>query len=421
MNVRSTIVFLVPLTLALALGGLASGCDDGADAAHPPAKAAQEHDHGEEKEHAGEVRLTPQAIERFGIRIDTAKTMIPKASFTAPARLGYNLEKMAHITPAVQGRVADIKARLGDRVQAGDVLLSIESPELGRLQSDYLAQRASAASAEPLVEIARAAYERGHDLHTQSGGLSLAEVQRRKGELAAARGQLLAAQAAVAAARNNLLLHGMSRRQIERLAATGHVNPRYDVTAPIAGEVIDREVTLGELVEPAGRKLMVLADLGALWALVDVPEARLADVGLGTPVILEVGAFAQRTFTGKVAYIAPLVNEATRSSRLRVVVSNEQGILRPGMFAHASISTPARQQVLAIPADAVMTVQGQPAVFVPVPDEPNTFARRTVVTGARIGGFIPILSGLSAGEAIVTSGAFILKAELGKAGVEHHH
>ena len=116
------------------------------------------------------------------------------------------------------------------------------------------------------------------------------------------------------------------------------------------------------------------------------------------------------------------MDPGSRTARLRVEMDNPDGNLRPGTFAMAQVG-PNRPSdtTLALPADAVMTVEGESSVFVPVAGERNTFARKPVTVGRRIGDQIPVLAGLEEGDEVVISGGYILKADLGKAGAEHVH
>ena len=431
---------LLTLLLGAATTALSAGCDDTADgqadgASTRPVVGQDEHDdhdhegeehadEGEGEEHADEVRLTEEAVRQYGVVVGQPERRPLSQTVVAPARVGFDVERMAHVGSLVQGRVSEIRAKLGDRVEAGDILLVIDSPELGRLQSEFLAARSSAEAAKPAVTLARQSYERAQQLFDETeGGISLTEVQRRQAELAAAEREQIAADADLAATRNAMRLHGMTDEAIDQLAASGKVNPAYEVRAPIAGQVVEREVTPGELVGPDDESLLVLADLSTVWVLADVAEAKLATLGVGSPASLDVPAMPGRTFEGTVTYVSPLVSEGTRTARLRVEVPNPDGLLRPGMFARAALG-PADgggEPVLSLPADAVMTVEGEPSVFVPVEGEPNTFARRAVSVGPRVGGFLPILSGIKEGQPVVIAGTFILKAEIGKAGAAHEH
>src|SRR4029453_7633884 len=137
--------------------------------------------------------------------------------------------------------------RLGSDVKPGDPLVVVESPELGVAQSDYLIKRTAAETKASPVDLAKAALDRAQNLYQSSQGITLTEVQRREAEHKAAIAALKSAQAEAIAAENHLHLLGMTQEQVEALAASGEVHPRFTIVAPIAGQVVQREVTLGEL------------------------------------------------------------------------------------------------------------------------------------------------------------------------------
>ena len=126
---------------------------------------------------------------------------------------------------------------------------------------------------------------------------------------------------------------------------------------------------------------------------------------------------------GGVSFVSHTVDPATRTAKVRIEVENKNGELRPGMFGTVEIvgGGDTGQALLAVPDGAVQTVEGGPAVFVPVPGEENTFAKRAVTVGKAVGGWVPVLSGLKEGEPVVVSGSFVLKADLGKSGAAHEH
>ena len=397
-----------------------SGHDDHDDHAHGD---EDDDEHGDE--HTDEVTLTAEAIETYGVEVAAVEARALSAVVTAPARVGFDTEAMAHVGSLVAGRVAEINAKLGDRVEIGDVLLVVQSPELGQLQADYLAAVSSADAAKPAIELARSTFDRAQQLYdqTEGGGVTLNTVQEREAALKSAQRELINAESQVTASANTLRLHGMSDAQINELADSKKVDPTYNVVAPIAGDVIEREVTPGELVAPDNDALLVIADLSTVWVLADVAEARLGQVGVGSAATVEVTATGGEAFEGEVTYVDPRVNEASRTARLRIVVDNADRQLRPGMFARALIGSASGdgERMPAVPASAVMEVEGEPSVFVPVDGEPNTFARRGVLLGERVGDHFPVIDGVQLGDEIVVGGTFILKAEIGKAGVEHAH
>ncbi len=424
---------------AVCLFALLGACKERGEATPAKATAAGEdphghadgHDHGAEpaEEHADEVVLTSEAVERYGIQIEPAQLWVLRPTITAPARVGFNTEAMAHVGSPLRGRVVEVKVRVGDAVKVGQELLVIESPELGEAQAEYLQRRVAVQTAGPAVDLSKVAWERAKGLYEQSQGISLTEVQRREAEYKTVVAALKAAESAATAAANRLHLLGMSHEAIEKLAATSEVVPRYSIHAAIDGLVVQREVTLGELVSPDREYLMVLADATKLWVLADVPEATLMEVRHGAKAWIHVGSVNReggKRFEGTVAFLSPMVDPTTRTAQVRIEVPVTELSLRPGMFAQVEIVTTNSDEAVpeatvAVPEEAVQTVEGGPAVFVPVAGEPNTFQKRAVTIGRQIGGLVPVHSGLVEGERFVSSGTFILKAELGKGAAKHEH
>lgn len=428
----------VPRVLALLMLAGFSSCkkpsaDDGHAHSETTAKDEHGHDHGEAgaSAHADEVTLTAEAIERYGLKVEDAQMWILKPTFIAPARVGFNAEAMAHVGSPVRGRAVEIKVRLGDQVAKGAPLVVVESPELGQMQADFLLRRTAAQAAAPQVDLARAAWDRARGLLEQSQGISLTEVQKREAEYKAAVANQKSAEAAATAAENGLHLLGMDQAAVAQLASTGEITPRYTIYAAIDGRVVQREITLGELVSPDREALLVLADTSTLWVLADVPEARLSHVALGAKAWVTVGgasAGMDHKYEGQVAFISPLVDPATRTAQVRIELpGNSVGAaeVRPGMFAQVEIvgsnSGEGPTSQVAVPHEAVQTVEGGPAVFVPVVGEPNTFQKRAITVGPTVGGLVPVLTGLVEGEKFISAGSFILKAELGKGSAAHEH
>lgn len=370
----------------------------------------------EEKDPAKEiVTLSPETMRKYGIRIGAARKRSLVAAIQAPARVAFNSEATAVIGTPVQGRVVDVKAHAGDKVERGAPLLEIESAELGEAQSDFLQRQAAVRTAQaaigPLTEI----FARIKRLHEESKLIGITEVQERELELKRAEGIVATAQAAATAATNKLHLLGMTEQAIYELQKTGRVTPRYVIRSPIAGEVTERLVNLGELVKPDRERLFVVADTSTLWVWADVPEVRAGEVAIGCPAEITLTSAGERVFKGAVCHLAPSIDDPTRSLRVRIEVPGDPA-LRPGMFAQAAIGGNATNEsaeaVVAVPESAIQTVNGSTAVFLPVKDSPNSFQARLVSTGNYVDGMAGIISGLEPGERIVTAGSAILKAEL---------
>jgi len=384
---------------------------------------ADGHQHDEEgQEHEDEVTLTPEAIKQSSIRLEAARRQPLREIFTAPARVSYNVEQMAHVGTPVSGRVAEIGVRLGDTVKAGDVLLVIDSPALGEAQSEFLQKRTQVQVAQSAFDVAKSAAERAKRL-LDAKGISLGEYQKREGDSRAAEGALRSAEAALTAAENRLHLLGLGEPDVKGLLGTGEINPRYSVRAPMSGCVVEREATLGEVVVPEREKLLVLADLSTLWVLADIPENILHRIALGSSATVTVGAIKDRKFTGRISYIAPVLEKATRTGQVRIEIRDGRLPLKPGMFAEVNLNLKGESGeepplAFVVPEAAVQMVEGGPAVFVEVAGEANTFAKQAIKVGPAVRGMVPILSGLEEGKPVVVEGAFILKAELIKAVME---
>lgn len=367
-----------------------------------------------------EVVLSAAAIAANKIETAPVAARTLSARIMLPGRLAFNVERTAHIGTPVSGRVAKISAQLGDAVKKDDALFVVESTAAGEAQANYLLKKSLVKTAEGALVLTSATAERGRKLK-ESGALSTAEIAKRDNEKAVAENVLQAAQAELKAAENMLRLFGFDDAALEDLIRKGTATSAYVVRAPIDGVVVEREVTPGEMVGPDREALVRLADTKGLWVLGAAPENRLADIATGMTAEILVDALAGKSFVGKVTYVAPALNEATRTAEVRVVLDDEAAaaVLRAGMFVRVVVNAPMKGDAgLAVPDGAVLTVENAPAVFVAVEGEPGAFSKRAIKPGMAVDGWIPVLSGLKAGEKVVVNGAFILKAELAKGVME---
>jgi cobalt-zinc-cadmium efflux system membrane fusion protein len=421
---RSWPALLVPFVCSLIACGCKPSVTDNDDKKPPTTVSTTNPTEADEGQ---KVKLTAEAIEKYGVKVGKVKKHVLLPTFTAPARVAFNTEAVARVGSAVTGRAVELKVKLGDTVAKGDEVLVIESTELGEAQSDLLQRRTALDAATTAVEPVKASYERARKL-IESEGVSLGELQKRDAEYKAAQSALQAARGARDAAERKLALLGMTTQSIAAMVKSGQVNPHYAVYAPIAGQVIERNLTLGQLVSPTNDALIVLADLTTLWITADVPEAKLGDLAIGSKARVKIAAVNGRVILGTVAFIAASLDPTTRSVQVRIDVkaNDAEGgaMLKPGMFAQAEFETAngkeQAQEVIAVPEEAVQMIDGHPCVFVEDDDEENTFIKRPVAIGREVNGLIPILSGLKEREEIVKAGGFILKAELAKSTVKEN-
>lgn len=373
-----------------------TGCDR---APVPAAVPAAEND---TKRSAGEaqlVRLQPDEAIRSGVTVESIKRTTFRTYRTFPGVVRPNENALANITTLVRGRVVEVHADLGQMVKPNQLLAVLQSGELGLAQSAYLKARARR-------HVAEQAYQRAEFLYKEKV-IGQAEAQRREGEMIGVRAETLEAH-------EGLRLLGMSDKEISTLERTQTIRSRVPIVAPFAGRVIARDLTKGELVDMA-HKLFVIADLSTLWVLGNVSEKDIsfmqrAAVVPNQRVEVHVAAYPDQVFQGIVSYVGDVIDIATRTMAVRLVLDNSDGHLKPEMFATVRVSSEQVSDVLVVPEAAIQ--HDRDRIFVFVQKESSVYEARTIKLGEKNGIVAEVLEGLQEGEAVVNEGAFTLKSEL---------
>lgn len=311
-----------------------------------------------------------------------------------PATVQANANRLAEITTLVRGRAEEVYVDLGQDVKAGAILGTLNSSELGLAQSAYLKAFAK-------LTVTERAFERAKVL-LEEKVIGQAEYQRREGELVTARSETREAH-------DRLRLLGMQEEDVGRLRRDETIRSTVTIRAPFAGRILSRHLVRGEVVETTD-KLMTLADLTDVWVIANVPEKDIGFVRLGLPVDIRLPAYPTQTFQGKITYVGDVLDPSTRTIRLRVVVSNPEGTLKPEMFATVRVWAQSEARVPTIPTSAIVHDQGQSVVF--VKRDNQEFERRAITLGDEHDGETTVIDGLREGELLVISGAFRLKSEL---------
>ncbi len=351
-------------------------------------------------EHPGVITLSPEAIEQAGIKTEEISLRPVSAEYAFTGKVSINETRLAHVGPRIHGRAVEVFANPGDYVKKGQPLAIIDSTELGEAQSQYL-------KAKTAFEIAERSFERAK-IVLEGKVISTGEFQRREGEYLSAKTELKAAE-------DRLHLIGMTEKEISAIGREHIINSRVAIYSPISGAVIERHLTLGEVVEPV-KPLFTIADLSSLWVIADVPEADIPRIKKGQTVATVVSPYPEKVFKGKIGYISEVIDPETRSVKVRAEVENAKGMLKPEMFATVRISTSEREKALAVPESAVQREGEKSIVFVAVGE--HEFAKRIVEIGPRLNGLHRVLSGVKEGERIVVKGAFTLKSETMKGMME---
>jgi membrane fusion protein, copper/silver efflux system len=322
------------------------------------------------------VRIDESARRMMGVRTVPVerKTLAPE--IRTVGRVSFDERRVHHVHTKYDAYVEHVPNEvnfIGARVEKGQTLLSLYSPDLFATEQEYLlalkARKSLQASALPSVA---------------QGGVDLLE-----------------------SARQRLLLWDIAPSEIARLERTGKASRTVDLRSPMGGFVIGKMAVHGMKVS-APDSLFDIADLSHVWVLADVYESELPRVSLGAPAVMTLSYWPGRSWKGKVSYVFPTLDEKTRTAKVRLDFDNPDAVLKPEMFADVVIQGPSRR-VLVVPDDAVLDSGTRKIVFVEA--EEGAFAPREVVTGDHAAGVTEVLSGLAEKETIARGANFLLDSE----------
>ena len=348
--------------------------------------------HAAEVDHAAPderdfIHYDPSRAPLSFVKIESVKAAAAGSAPTFPARVGFDEDHTQRVASPIDGRVVHVAARVGDTVRAGQALVQLSSPSVGSVQAD--AQKASAD-----LSLGEKAMERARRLRAD-GAIAEKDVAQIEGDLRKTRSD-------VARSRAQLQALGLSSREPAVSAA---------VRARVAGTVVTRDVLVGQEVRAdQATPLMTISDLSTVWVLADVYEQDLGLIEQGAEVAVRVPAYPGVDFKGKVGHIGDVVDPVTRTVKIRCLVPNPGGRLKPEMFAKVELHDISGRKVIQIPAKAVIIDGDKTRVL--VASEGNLFRPRQVEVGPELDGVVRVLSGLKTGEKIVTDGALFLKHEL---------
>ena len=370
----------------------------GADGKNFTAKADRDEHAGEER---SAVSLTDAQI-KVG-RIESVETTMGEISQTVQltGEVRVNQDRVVQVVPRVGGIIRSVSSFLGDVVEAGVVMAILDSRELADAKSAYFGSRERTRLAQTKFKREESLWRKKISseqeyLNTQS---SLAESQIEE-----------------RAAAQKLRALGVSPESLQGSPESSLT--RFEVVAPFGGTVIEKNVTTGASVDER-EPIYRIADLRTIWVIASVYEKDIAQIVSGQTAAVRTGAYRDRTFKGRITWIADILDERTRTLKVRVEVDNERRLLKPGMFVTADVTVGTRDNVLLVPGAAIRRQGGEIIVF--VDEGSGRFERREVVTGVQSDGLVEIRKGLKRGERVVSAGSFILKSELEKEGFGGGH
>ena len=362
----------------------------------------EEHDEHEEGHKEGLViELSKEQIAELGIELATAIGGKIDVYVNLPGEVAINADRMAHIVPRVSGIVGEVKKKLGDAVKAGEVMAMIRSRDLADAKAGYLA-------AIERYDLAKTIFEREEKLWKEKISSEQDYLDAKKG--------FAEAKIEMRSVEQKLHAIGFSEEYLEKLPLEQESQlTKFEITAPFDGTVIDKHITLGELVSDDA-DVFVVADLSSVWVDLHVYPKDLMKVKKGQKVIISAGQTIPDT-EATISYVGPVVGAESRTALARVVLPNSTGVFRPGLFVTAKVAIDNVEAGVIVSKDAVQNLDGKKCVF--TKDE-HGFEPSFVNLGQSNAGFVQVTSGLDPGQQYVTKGAFELKAKIATSSLDSH-
>jgi cobalt-zinc-cadmium efflux system membrane fusion protein len=342
---------------------------------------------------------TPDVAGDAGLELVEVQSRPITKTVECNAVIDFDGDRHAELATQVPGVAAAVHRDFGDRVARGAALATITAPDLGEAKASLLQADAN-----------HRLWEENHSrqISLQERGLSSQK------EVLESETRLAERKIAQARAQHELLSLGLSMSEIEEVRRSGDTSPTYIVRAPFNGVVVDRNITVGEVVEPS-QTLFSVADVSRMWARLDVYESDAREIRVGQPVVLRVEGLPGESYGAHITWVSSRIDPDSRTLPARAELDNPGGELRANMFARAIVSVRDQRQALVVPKAAVQWEGCCNVVFVRKSE--TLYEPRKVLLGTEAGTVYEVLDGVSAGEPIVTQGSFLLKTEIMKGNI----
>lgn len=324
--------------------------------------------------------------------VDAKKATWP-VDVTTTGTVDWDADHTTQAITQVNGPISRILVDLGAAVKAGDPLLYVSSPDVANAISAYRKARNREQLSKRVVDRQKELLDRG--------AVALKDYENNVADYNDATTDVQNSLQA-------LKIFGITRQEIDDAEQQGKpITPELAVRAPIGGTIVQKLVSPGQLIQAGMTACFTLSETSTVWVQGHIFDHDLPSIKVGDEVE-ETNAGFDKSFRGRIAYIGALLDPATRTTPVRIVTQNPQGLLKKDMFVSAVVHTGTRSNIIVVPAAAVLRdAQNEPLVYVQV--EPGKFAQRPVTVGAFRGGEIEISSGLQEGEKAVADGSLFLQ------------
>lgn len=373
---------------------LASGCSR-------KAAVNKEAEVKSEIENKNKIQMTVIAQQHIGLVVAPAELTQLHEYFRVTGTVQPIDSRVGEVGPLARGRILEVRAKVGDHVQAGQTLATFDNMEAVELNAQEQSARADLERLRAQLLAVTRQTERSRRLADIGAGAEK-DYESSKAEQEGIEANIRSQQALIAGIRERLRRFGVPEGQ-------QHGNIETSLKAPFSGVVTKATASPGDVVE-AGRDVFTVDDLSRVWVQAEVYEKDLGRIRTGQDAVITVDTYPGEPFPGRVAYVSDVLDPQTRTARVRCEVDNHDMRLKTAMFANVELPTTFSKQAITVPASALQQVEGKNAVF--VRRSATEFEKREVERGATVNGMTEIVSGLQAGDPVVTQGAFHLKSIL---------
>lgn len=349
------------------------------------------------------IELDKDQLKRFDIQTIVLNKGHFQHRITFPGQISLNENNITHVVASVPGTVKEIFKGLGEVTKSGDPLATLQSRDMAEAKSSYI-------SAYKNLGLQKDLFERDEKLWKQKVKAEVQFIQTRN--------NYENAKINLEQAKQKLLALSMTEEQIGKLPTQESPLNIYTIDSPIDGKIIERHITLGEVIS-SDKQVFVIANLDTVWINLAIPAEELPKIKKDQKVDI----FAHQgelICSGFIMYSSPVINEESRTGRAVIQLDNPQHALHPGDFIKAQVVVAESSSLLSLPSSATQRIDGKIVVFVKT-NEHSFEAKSINIKGSEKAEFVEVIDGLKEGDDVVIKNSFLLKAELGKSEAEHAH
>jgi cobalt-zinc-cadmium efflux system membrane fusion protein len=374
--------------------------------AHPPAAPGNGDNAVSSQSKRPRGLFYPTAAQWATLTVEPCQQKVFRSEQVTEGKIAIDEERSTPIFSPYAGRVTRLFVKPGDTVTVGQPLFTVEATDMVQAQNDVIGAFTTLNKARSALNLAQLNDKRQRLLY-EGKAAPLKEVQQAQGALDAAQNDVRSAEVALEAARNRLRILGKTDQEIAEFQERGTINPATPIYAPIAGTIVQRKVGPGQYVgSGASDPVFVVGDLSTVWVAAYIREADAPMARVGQPVNFTVLAYPDRVFAANIAYVATALDPATRRLLVRAAVNNDEGLLKPEMFASVKILTGESDMAVAVSRDAIIYESG--AAHVWAVREDKGIELRRIKIGVTNGTMVEVAEGLASSDRVITKGSLFI-------------